>query len=135
MKRKINIVALALLTLLLFASCAEAKTPNTITPAVREITCPQADGYDLRDIGMLDDNSVIAILENKEVLKQKKIYRMNLSDHTDKLIYDGEAEGSYYSVKSHPNNTYSIQFENNNAFIFDSATDQLFRTVDFGKVK
>ena len=134
MKRKTSIIAKTLLVLLLFTSCAEVKAPNAITPTVREITCPQADGYELRDVGMLDDGSIIALLENKEDAKQKKIYRMNLSEETNKLIYEGEAAGSYYIIKSHPNNTYSIQFENNNAFIFDNATDQLFKTVNFGLV-
>jgi len=148
MERKSNIITLTLLIVLLFASCARIQTKSTesivsaaseitTAPIVTEITYPQADGYDLFSVGMLNDNTPIIILGTGKEDRLKKIYKMNLSENTSKLIYDGEGRGSSFAIyaKSHPNNTYSIQFENENALIFDAATDQIIKTIDFNQVE
>ncbi len=144
MIRKVNIVAWALLALLLLASCAVTRTASTESvvsetnaPIITEITYPQADGYDLFSVGMLDANTPIVILGTGKEDSLKKIYKMNLSENTSKLIYEGEGRGSYFAIyaKFHPNNTYSIQFENENAFIFDASTDQIINTIDFSQVE
>jgi len=145
MKRRVNILAMTLLIGLIFTSCAripasstESVVSETTAPLkVTEITCPQADGYDLFSVGMLDDNTLVITLGTGKEDHLKKIYKMNLLENTSKLIYDGEGRGSFFAiyVKSHPNNTYSIQFENENALIFDAATDQLIKTVDFELVE
>ncbi|HNX15690.1 MAG TPA: hypothetical protein PKH29_12660, partial [Oscillospiraceae bacterium] len=113
MKKSIIAFLSILCSLFLFISCTTPELKIN-EPQISELaSLPQADGYDLFSIGMLNDNTPIIILGTGKEDNLKKIYKVNI-DGINKLIFEGEGRGSFYAIyiKSHPNNTYSIQFEN-----------------------